>query len=87
MALKERGLRIPEDVSIVGFDDSPESAYYMPPLTTVRQDYEALGAESIHFLVEIINNHETSTHQRVLMPQLIARQSTKAIDERSKGSN
>jgi LacI family transcriptional regulator len=80
LALNERGLRIPEDISIVGFDDTPETAYYMPPLTTVRQDYEALGAESIHYLAEIINNHETSTHQRVLMPQLIVRQSTQVMD-------
>jgi LacI family transcriptional regulator len=81
LALNEHGLRIPEDISIVGFDDAPESAYYMPPLTTVRQDYEALGTESIHYLVEIINSHETSTQQRVLIPQLIVRQSTQAIYE------
>jgi LacI family transcriptional regulator len=80
LALNERGLCIPEDVSIVGFDDTPESAYYMPPLTTIRQDYEALGTESIHYLVEIINSQETSIHQRVLMPQLIVRQSTRVID-------
>jgi DNA-binding LacI/PurR family transcriptional regulator len=80
LALNERGFRIPEDISIVGFDDAPESAYYMPPLTTIRQDYEALGTESIHYLVELINNQETSTHQRVLMPQLIVRQSTRVID-------
>ncbi len=80
LALNEHGLRIPEDVSIVGFDDAPESAYYIPPLTTIRQDYDALGAESIHYLVELINNQETSTHQRVLMPQLIVRQSTRALD-------
>jgi DNA-binding LacI/PurR family transcriptional regulator len=60
LALNECGFRIPEDVSIVGFDDTPESAYYMPPLTTIRQDYEALGTESIHYLVEIINSQETS---------------------------
>jgi LacI family transcriptional regulator len=80
LALNERGLRIPDDISIVGFDDTPESAYYMPPLTTIRQDYEALGTESIHYLVEIINNQETSIHQRVLMPKLIVRQSTRVID-------
>jgi len=80
LALNERGLRIPDDISIVGFDDAPESAYYMPPLTTIRQDYDALGTESIHYLVELINNQETSTHQRVLMPQLIVRQSTRMIE-------
>lgn len=78
--LNARGLRIPEDVSIVGFDDAPESAYYLPPLTTIKQDYDAMGYQSIHYLVELINNRETSTHQRVLMPQLIVRQSTRTVE-------
>jgi DNA-binding LacI/PurR family transcriptional regulator len=76
LAFNEHGLRIPEDVSLVGFDDAPESAYYMPPLTTIKQDYDALGSESIHYLVEMINNEETSSHQRVLMPNLVVRHST-----------
>ncbi len=79
LALREHGLRVPDDISIVGFDDTPESAYYMPPLTTVRQDYEALGYQSIHYLVELINHQETPAHQRVLTPQLIVRQSTRTI--------
>jgi LacI family transcriptional regulator len=79
LALSERGLRVPEDVSIVGFDDAPESAYFMPPLTTVRQDYEALGQQSIQYLVDVINDPETPVHQRILMPQLIERKSTRAV--------
>lgn len=79
-AIHEHGLRIPEDISMVGFDDAPESAYYMPPLTTIKQDYDALGYQSVHYLVELINNRQTPTHQRVLMPQLIVRQSTRALD-------
>ena len=42
-ALSEGGRRVPEDVSVVGFDDIPESAYFLPPLTTVRQDFGELG--------------------------------------------
>ena len=42
-ALHETGLEVPEDVSIVGFDDLPEAAYFTPPLTTVRQDFAELG--------------------------------------------
>ncbi len=80
LALNEHGLHIPEDISIVGFDDAPESAYYMPPLTTIKQDYDALGTESIHYLVELINNQETSIHQRVLTPQLILRESTRVLE-------
>ncbi|OGO60279.1 MAG: hypothetical protein A2029_08455 [Chloroflexi bacterium RBG_19FT_COMBO_47_9] len=80
LAFNERGFHIPEDISIVGFDDAPEAAYYIPPLTTIKQDYDALGTESIHYLVELINNRESSTHQRVLTPQLIVRQSTQVVD-------
>ena len=42
-ALDERGRRVPEDVSVVGFDDLPEAAYFIPPLTTVRQDFDEVG--------------------------------------------
>jgi LacI family transcriptional regulator len=79
LALSERGLRVPEDVSIIGFDDTPEAAFFRPPLTTIRQDYEALGQQSIQYLIDIINNPDMPVHQRVLVPQLIERQSTRAI--------
>jgi LacI family transcriptional regulator len=80
LALSERGLRVPDDISIVGFDDTPEAAFFMPPLTTIRQDYEALGRQAIQYMLELINNPETPAHQRVLMPQLIERKSTRAIE-------
>jgi LacI family transcriptional regulator len=83
LALNEHGFHIPDDISIIGFDDTPESAYYTPPLTTIRQDYDALGTESIHYLVELINNPSASTHQRVLMPQLIVRESTRHLYKNS----
>jgi LacI family transcriptional regulator len=79
LALTERGLRVPEDVSIVGFDDSPEAAFFRPPLTTIRQDYEALGQQSVQYLIDIIHNPDTPVHQRVLAPRLIERQSTCAV--------
>ena len=50
-ALHERGVRVPETVSVVGFDDVPEAAYYIPPLTTVRQDFEELGRRALAMLV------------------------------------
>ena len=42
-ALHEEGLAVPDDVSVVGFDDLPEAPYFTPPLTTVRQDFAELG--------------------------------------------
>jgi len=49
-ALHEHGLRVPEDVSVVGFDDMTEAAYFNPPLTTVRQNLNALAHQSIDYL-------------------------------------
>jgi DNA-binding LacI/PurR family transcriptional regulator len=78
-ALNERGLRIPEDISIVGFDDIPESGYFLPALTTVHQDFAALGEQSVDYLVSLIKNPATPTHQRVLFPELIVRKSTAPV--------
>jgi LacI family transcriptional regulator len=75
-ALHERGLRIPDDVSVVGFDDVPESMCYEPPLTTVRQDFETLGTMSVEYLVERIDDPECAVQQRVIYPTLIVRQSS-----------
>ena len=46
-AMYERGRRVPDDVSVVGFDDVPEAAYFIPPLTTVRPDFDAVARETL----------------------------------------
>jgi DNA-binding LacI/PurR family transcriptional regulator len=75
-ALHEAGRRVPQEVHIVGFDDAPESAYYIPPLTTVRQDFAELGRRSIDVLItQIAADARPQTHV-VLSPQLIVRAST-----------
>jgi DNA-binding LacI/PurR family transcriptional regulator len=51
-ALAERGLRVPGDVSIVGFDDVPEAGFYNPPLTTVRQDFAEVGRQALNTLLD-----------------------------------
>jgi DNA-binding LacI/PurR family transcriptional regulator len=53
-ALAEAGLRVPEDVSVVGFDDIPVSAYVTPPLTSVRQPLDAVAREGLRLLVQAI---------------------------------
>jgi LacI family transcriptional regulator len=78
-ALHEDGIRVPNDMSIVGFDDIPEAAYFAPPLTTIRQDYEEIGKQSVEYLVDIINNPKMLPHQRVLQPVLIERKSTRRL--------
>jgi len=75
-ALHERGVRVPEDVSVVGFDDMGEAAYFTPPLTTVRQDLRVLAHQSIEYLVSMLQNPALPVQQRVLYPELIVRGST-----------
>lgn len=74
-ALAEHGRRIPEDVSVVGFDDVPESAYYRPPLTTVRQDFAALARTALDVLLGHIQGDPT-TQRRTISPTLVVREST-----------
>jgi DNA-binding LacI/PurR family transcriptional regulator len=57
-AFREAGLDVPGDVSIVGFDDIPESAHFWPPLTTVRQDFSELGARCVNTLIDAIRRAE-----------------------------
>ena len=58
--VRERGLRVPEDVSVTGFDDIPTARYITPPLTTVRVDVEALGALATTMLVERMSGESAS---------------------------
>lgn len=75
-ALHEAGRRIPDDVSVVGFDDVPESGFFLPPLTTVRQDFAELGRRSLALLIEQLHNG-TRTNRRVsLTPGFVARASS-----------
>jgi DNA-binding LacI/PurR family transcriptional regulator len=76
-AMRERGLHIPYDISVVGFDDIPEAVCFEPPLTTVRQDFEALGSQSVEYLVDLIHQPDMPLQQRVLYPALVIRQSTR----------
>lgn len=73
--LSDRGLRVPEDLSVVGFDDSPESRHFLPPLTTVRQDFHALGALSVTQLIAALRGQPDP--QADLIPaELVVRLST-----------
>lgn len=74
--LRARGLRVPDDVSVVGFDNIELSEAANPRLTTVDQDFRELGALAVGYLLEFINNPQMSVHQRVIQPELIIRDST-----------
>lgn len=72
-ALSESGIRVPEDVSVVGYDDVEGSDFFLPPLTTVRQDFTALADASIEVLLGAIEGREAE--RAPSMPLLVKRQS------------
>ena len=74
-ALSDRGRRVPEDVSVVGFDDQPLVALWRPSLTTVDQDFEDLGARAFGLLQRLIDG-EDDVPASVATPQLVVREST-----------
>jgi DNA-binding LacI/PurR family transcriptional regulator len=74
-ALHERGRRVPQDVSVVGFDDVPEAAYFIPPLTTIRPDFDAVARASLALLLQQIELGEPSTERRIIAPTLVVRDS------------
>jgi DNA-binding LacI/PurR family transcriptional regulator len=76
-ALREVGRRVPEDVSVVGFDDLPESAFIDPPLTSVRQDFGELGRRTMSLLERVLGGEKDPTAE--LVPtSLVVRSSTAA---------
>ncbi|REJ06839.1 LacI family transcriptional regulator, partial [Microbacterium bovistercoris] len=73
-ALREAGRRVPEDVAVIGFDDVADAADYSPPLTTVRQDFDALGEQAVRALVAGIEGDDAS-EPRLATPELVLRAS------------
>jgi DNA-binding LacI/PurR family transcriptional regulator len=75
-ALHEHGRRVPEDISIVGFDDIPEAASFLPPLTTVHQDFSEVGRRCVEQLLRQIKNDEEETGTTLVPTRLVPRAST-----------
>ncbi len=71
----EAGRKVPHDLSVVGFDDIPEAAYFTPPLTTVRQDFSELGRLCLQMLLRSIEGEPGPTRV-VVPPELVLRGST-----------
>ena len=76
--LREHGREVPGDVSIVGFDDIPEAAYFTPPLTTVRQDFNEMGRRCLHVLLEQIEGVGDGDLREIVPSTLVQRASTAA---------
>ncbi len=84
-ACKKKGLRVPEDVAIIGFDNIELSTMTDPSLTTIDQPNYQLGYQSCELLVEKINNPDTLTKQIFLETELIVRDSTPLMISKNKG--
>jgi DNA-binding LacI/PurR family transcriptional regulator len=77
-ALHERGIRVPDDISVVGFDDIPESGFLLPPLTTVRQDFDEVGRRAMAVLLALLEEEEPGPADPI-RPTLVVRDSTAAV--------
>lgn len=75
-ALSEHGRRVPEDVSVVGFDDIPEAATYVPPLTTIHQDFAEVGRRCVEGVLRQIRNDEAERGTTLVPTSLVVRGST-----------
>jgi LacI family transcriptional regulator len=74
-AIREAGLRVPQDIALAGFDDIPIAAQLTPPLTTIRQPIRRMGSLAVETLIEAIHQPETQPRRIVLQPELIIRAS------------
>lgn len=75
-AARERGLGVPGDVSVVGYDDSPLIPFTDPPLTTVRQPVQAMASAAVGALLEEIRGNPVPSTEYVFQPELVVRGST-----------
>jgi DNA-binding LacI/PurR family transcriptional regulator len=75
-ALREHRLRVPEDISVVGFDDIQAAAFQNPSLTTIRQPLRSMGATAARVLLQRIRGQKVDTETVPVMPELVIREST-----------
>jgi len=77
-AFQEQGLRVPQDISVMGFDDIPGAAFHMPSITTVRQPLKRMGEVAAETLLARIEGKEEYPAEIAIEPELVVRESTGA---------
>ncbi|WP_432166944.1 LacI family DNA-binding transcriptional regulator [Streptomyces sp. bgisy031] len=75
-ALEERGRKVPEDVSVIGFDDIPDSGSFQPPLTTVHQDFAEVGRRCVESALRQVRQGEAEPGATLVPTRLVVREST-----------
>ena len=82
-AIKEHGLRVPQDISVIGFDDIPMASQVFPPLTTIRQPLAEMGRAAVRMMLAKLRGVEPPTNRITLATELVERASTRAWRNRS----
>ena len=85
-ALSERGLRVPQDMSVVGFDDLPEARWLAPALTTVRQPLSEMAATALRLLVRMMDGDRPESTRTELSTRLVKRASTAGVGRAGAGT-
>jgi DNA-binding LacI/PurR family transcriptional regulator len=75
-ALHAKGIRVPEAISVVGYDDLPESRFFEPPLTTIHHDFAGQGERCVEILLSMIARQTFNPGLQLLRPELVIREST-----------
>ena len=80
--MQNMGIRIPEDVSVIGYDDLPEAKSCIPALTTIRQDYDTLADNTVQYMLHHIQHREDATsYQQTFIQELVHRDSVRFLHD------
>jgi DNA-binding LacI/PurR family transcriptional regulator len=77
--IAQAGLKVPDDFSVIGFDDMEAARFAVPALTTVRQPFTEIASNAVSLLLQLISGEKPEQTQLILPPELVVRQSTRRV--------
>ena len=77
--LRQHGFKVPDDISVMGFDNIPVAKYITPPLTTIAQPTAEIGSACAKILLDLIENKKPETSRILLPHELLIRESTRRL--------